>query len=136
MAGPTDPDPGLDGVEWLGPKTRSELYRDLYPEGDVFVHPPNFDTAAMVVQEAVAHGMPVIAPSSLCLPELVRDGETGLLFPDGDVDAATDMTRRLLDDRALRARMSQAAVEDFSERFSADVRNHILGAAYRSVVAA
>jgi glycosyltransferase involved in cell wall biosynthesis len=134
VAGPEDPDPGLDGVEWLGPKTRDELYAEVYPRIDVFVYPTQFDAAPLVLQEALAHGIPAVVPSILSLPELVRDGETGLLFAEGDVEQATEMTLRLLRDDALRRRMGEAAARDFAARFSAEVRNRTLGAAYRAAV--
>jgi glycosyltransferase involved in cell wall biosynthesis len=134
VAGTTDPDPGLDGVDWLGPMTRSELYEHVYPRADVFVYPTRFDAAPLVVVEALAHGVPVVAPSVLAIPELVRDGTTALLFPEGDQDQAVAMTLRLLQDHSLRRRMSEAAVKDFCARFSAEVRNEMLGAAYRAAV--
>jgi glycosyltransferase involved in cell wall biosynthesis len=131
VAGPSERDPGLEGVEWLGPKTRAELYEEVYPRADVFVYPTRFDAAPLVVMEAMAHGIPVVAPSILALPELVRDGESGLLYPEGDIGSAVEMTLSILQDETLRRRLSAAAAEDFDLRFSADVRNRILGPAYQ-----
>ena len=68
VAGPSDPEPGIEGVVWLGPRTREELYDDVYPRADVFVYPTTFDCAPLVVVEALAHGLPVVAPPRLRSP--------------------------------------------------------------------
>jgi glycosyltransferase involved in cell wall biosynthesis len=131
VAGSSDRDPGIDGLEWLGPKTRQELYDEVYPRADVFVYPTRFDTAALVAEEAMANGMPVVAPAALCMPDIVRDGETGFLFPEDDIDAATERTLRLLRSPDLLVSMSESARADFDLRFSVSVRNSVLSDAYR-----
>jgi glycosyltransferase involved in cell wall biosynthesis len=131
VAGSSDRDPNMEGLEWLGPKSRQELYAEVYPRADVFVYPTRFDTAALVAEEAMANGVPVVAPAALCLPDIVRDGETGLLFPEDDIDAGTDRTLRLLRSPDLLASMSSSARSDFDQRFSVAVRNRILGDSYR-----
>jgi glycosyltransferase involved in cell wall biosynthesis len=130
VAGVDAPDPALDGVEWLGPLSRVELYSDVYPQSDLFLYPTTFDCAPLVVQEALAHGIPVVAPRVFALPELVRDGETGVLFPPGDIDAATRAVEQLLDDPARRYLLSASAAADHIARFSVERRNEILGRAY------
>jgi glycosyltransferase involved in cell wall biosynthesis len=132
VAGSTDRDPGISGVEWLGPKSRKDLYAEVYPRADVFVYPTHFDTAALVAQEAMANGVPVVGPSALCMPDLVHDGQTGLLYPEGDLATATDLTLSLLGDRERLGKMGAAALQDFSERFSVTARNRLLGKAYRA----
>ena len=91
----------MTGVTWLGPCSRSELYERAYPEADVFVYPTRFDCAPLVVMEAMAHGVPVVAPRAFGLPSMVRDGEGGVLFAPGDIPAATEAVERLLTDHDL-----------------------------------
>jgi len=62
----------------------------------------------LVVIEAMAAGRPVIASRTGGLPDIVVDGETGLLVPPGDPDALRQALERLLADRELRERMGQA----------------------------
>jgi glycosyltransferase involved in cell wall biosynthesis len=131
VAGSAEPDPGIDGVEWIGPTTREELYRSVYPRADVLLYPTTFDTASLVVTEALAHGVPVVAPAAFCLPDLVLDGRTGVLYPPDDVAAATDAVLALLTDPRRLARMRRHAVEDYGSRLSPEVRNDVLLAAYR-----
>lgn len=67
--------------------------------------------------EALAAGVPVVAANHGGLPEIVRDGITGLLVLPGDTGALARALRTLADDPALRARMSEAATSDARERF-------------------
>jgi len=60
--------------------------------------------------EGNACGSPVVASDAPGLRDAVRDGETGFLFPYGDVEALVERTRRLLVDEELRRRFSEAAV--------------------------
>ena len=68
--------------------------------------------------EALAAGTPVIATHVGGIPEVVRDGENGLLVPPADVDALAAAIDRLLRDDVLRASLAAAAapsVEDLAE---------------------
>ncbi|MDQ6670697.1 MAG: glycosyltransferase family 4 protein [Chloroflexota bacterium] len=68
-----------------------------------------------VVLEAMAAGRPVIASRIGGLPELVVDGETGLLVPPGDVAELASALQRLLADSELRTRLGQAARQRSAE---------------------
>lgn len=134
VAGSPDPDPDIDGVQWLGPKTRNELYRDVYPHADIFLYPTRFDCAPLVVMEALAHGIPVVAPRAFAIPELVTDGVTGVLHEPEDVSGVTAAVEALLDDPGRRLAMGDAGRADYRERFSVEHRNHVLATVYREVV--
>jgi glycosyltransferase involved in cell wall biosynthesis len=135
IAGPEHPYAEVAGVEWLGYVSRDRLYADIYPKADVFLYPTKVDTAPLVVQEALAHGIPVVAPRAMGLPDLVRHGETGFLFEQGDLATATTAVVALLEDKELLARSKRAALIDYEDRFSVDHRNHILGSLYQSLAA-
>jgi glycosyltransferase involved in cell wall biosynthesis len=136
VAGSDNPDPGLPGVTWLGPCSREELYERAYPEADVFVYPTTFDCAPLVVMEAMAHGVPVVAPRSFGLPSLVGDGEGGTLYEPGDVTAATQAAWRLLTDDDLSAKLRAGARHRYGTRLSTSVRNGILADTYRWISSA
>lgn len=72
-----------------------------------------------VALEAMAAGRAVIASRLPGLAEVVRDGESGLLFPPGDTAALGRSTRRLLDDAELRRRLGEAGRRRAEECFSA-----------------
>jgi glycosyltransferase involved in cell wall biosynthesis len=69
--------------------------------------------------EAAACGTPTVASDSPGLRDSVRDGETGILVPHGDVVALADALQRLLTHHALRKRMGKRA-RAFAEGFSWD----------------
>jgi colanic acid/amylovoran biosynthesis glycosyltransferase len=78
----------------------------------------------VVLMEAMASGLPVVASRLSGIPELVDDGVSGLLVPPGDPQALADALRRLADDPVLRERLGQAGratiVREFDVVASAD----------------
>ncbi len=86
---------------------------------DVFLLPSETESFGMAALEAMASEVPVIAPHTGGLPEVVVDGETGYLLPVGDVDAMAARAIEILTDDALRRRMGrrgrEVAVEQFDE---------------------
>jgi glycosyltransferase involved in cell wall biosynthesis len=62
----------------------------LYAESDVLLFPSHMDTFGYVVLEAAAHGLPAVAANHFALPELVGDGESGLLFEPENTLYASD----------------------------------------------
>jgi glycosyltransferase involved in cell wall biosynthesis len=58
-----------------------DLIRRLYSQSDVLLFPSHMDTYGVVVGEAMAHGLPVVAPRHLALTETIHDEVSGLLFP-------------------------------------------------------
>lgn len=70
--------------------------------------------------EYLASGTAVVAPCVGQIAEMIRDGETGLLYPPGDQEALTAACERLLDDPALRLRLSEAAAELVRGRYTWD----------------
>lgn len=74
---------------------------------DVFVLTSRWEARALVVQEAMAAGVPVVVTRTGGLPDLV--GDAGSLVPVGDPVAVVDEVDRLLTDPAARQRMASAA---------------------------
>ena len=66
----------------------------------------NFPHAAV---EALAVGVPVVATAVGGVPEIVHDGENGLLVPAGSADALAVALRRVVDEPGLRGRLAGAA---------------------------
>ncbi len=97
-----------------------DLMPRAYLLGDVFVGPSQIEEGlGLVFLEAAAAGLPVIATRRGGIPEVVRDGETGLLLdkPDDDNELAAKIIR-LLDDAPLRQRLGQQGRERVMAHFS------------------
>jgi glycosyltransferase involved in cell wall biosynthesis len=86
---------------------------------DVVCLPSRAEGMPLVLLEAMAQGKPVVATAVGGVPELVVDGECGLLVPPGNPDALAVALRRVLDDRELAARLGEAGRRRVEERFSA-----------------
>jgi len=74
---------------------------------DVFVLPSRWEARSLVVQEAMAAGLPVVTTRTGGLPDLV--GDAGLLVPVGDPGTLAHAVDRLLCDGPLRRRLGEAA---------------------------
>ena len=87
------------------------------------------------IREAMALGRPVIASAAGGNPELVQDGESGLLVPPRDPRATALALERLLSDPELSGRLGQAARERVTKGFSTEARLDRIEALYRELVA-
>nr|MDQ3823986.1 glycosyltransferase [Actinomycetota bacterium] len=86
---------------------------------DVFVLPSWTEGLPVVVLEAMAQRRPVVATPVGGTPEVVANGETGLLVPPRDSRALAAAIRELLGDAERRRRMGEAGYARVGERFSA-----------------
>jgi glycosyltransferase involved in cell wall biosynthesis len=112
-----------DRVDLTGVLSPADV-RERYSRGGIFVMPAVTDWKGeqegfgMVIVEAMAYGLPVVASRSGGIPDIIRDGENGLLVPERDVAALAGAVTRLLDDEPLAARLAAAARDDVRNRFA------------------
>jgi glycosyltransferase involved in cell wall biosynthesis len=93
------------------------------------------ETSPLVIAQAMACGLPVVAAASGGVPHMVRDGETALLFPFGDPRACADRIARLLDDGDLAAGIAARAREEARRRFHPDAVAARTVDVYREILA-
>jgi len=95
-------------VRFLGSVGREDVLR-LFRAADASVLPSAWENLPHTVVEALAVGCPVIATRVGGVPEVIRDGENGLLVPPGDVEALASAIERFFADPDLRRSLVQAA---------------------------
>lgn len=98
----------------------AEGLRAAYREADALLFPSRLEGFGLVAAEAMACGLPVIAARTSSLPEVVADGQTGLLCPVDDVAAFAATARRMASDLALWQAMRLAARERAVALFNAN----------------
>ncbi|HEY0583876.1 MAG TPA: glycosyltransferase, partial [Chloroflexota bacterium] len=94
-----------DRVHVLGPRRDVPA---LMHAMDVFAMPSIWEGFGLVLLEAMAAGRPIVASRVATIPEVVLDGQTGLLVPAGDSLALAEALAQLADQPALAARMGEA----------------------------
>jgi glycosyltransferase involved in cell wall biosynthesis len=92
----------------------------LHKAFDVFVMPSVSEGLGTSLLDAMAAGRPVVASAVGGIPEVVADGETGILVPPRDHAALAAAIVRLLGDRALRERMGAAGLARVRAHFSVE----------------
>lgn len=92
----------------------------LIKGADLFVMPSHLEGLGTVVLDALWMGVPVAASRAGGIPEMIEDGVNGLLFAPRDPAALAEAVGRVLDDRALAARLASAGPESVRRRFTAD----------------
>lgn len=121
-----------DQVVFLG--RRSDV-PDLMAAADLFCLPSTFEGHPLVVLEAMAAGLPVIAARAPGITEAVRNGVTGLLVPIGDAPALAAAMIRALGDPALAASLAGAGRTAAHGHFSAERMARETLVIYRAVLA-
>ena len=119
-------------VRWLG--LRRDV-PDLLAAADLFVLPSERDALPTVLLEAMAAGLPVLTTPVGGIPEIVADGETGVLVPAGDPEELAAALGRLAGDEGLRRRLGAAGQRRVRERFSLETWMERLETVYRRAAA-
>ncbi|RRR77900.1 MAG: glycosyltransferase [Candidatus Viridilinea halotolerans] len=111
------PAPGLFVYNQMQPN--SATLRQIYHTCDIFALPTYGDCLPMVLSEAGAAGLPLVATQVAAIPEVVHDGVTGLLIPAGDSAALTVALQRLLDQPLLRLKLGEQAQQHVAKHYDA-----------------
>ena len=107
---------------------------DAYARADLLVWPAVNEAFGMVLLEAQAAGLPVVAGAERGVPEIVADGETGLLTAPRDPDALAAAIATLLDDAPRRAAMAEACAGHTTARHDLPVAAKALDKVLKELV--
>jgi glycosyltransferase involved in cell wall biosynthesis len=102
---------------------------------DLFVLPSNNEAFGIVLLEAMANSRAIVGSRSGAIPEIVRHGETGLLFDTGDPDSLAEAILRLLRSPEERVEMGRQGRKRFEERFRLEREVDDTERLYRSLLA-
>jgi glycosyltransferase involved in cell wall biosynthesis len=119
-------------VAFLGVLDHKRALPELYASADAFVFASLTETLGLVVLEAMASGLPVIATPAGGVADHLRDGENGLAFPANDADRMAHAMVRLAMDYKLRDRLACGARRS-AEALDWEGELDRLGASYREV---
>jgi phosphatidylinositol alpha 1,6-mannosyltransferase len=122
-------------VTFLGVLDHKYALPQLYASADAFVFASLTETLGLVVLEAMASGLPVIATPAGGVADHLRDGENGLAFPAGDVTEMAHAMVRLVMDAKLRDELARGARRT-AEALDWEGELDRLDASYREVCAA
>lgn len=96
---------GIQQIRFIGFQNQSELPK-LYAASDMFVLPSGKEPWGLVINEAMAAGLPVIVSSEVgAAPDLVDGKGTGIVYPRGDVQALSAALETMLQSPSLRVEM-------------------------------
>ena len=123
----------LPEATFLGVRRGVQLAR-LYAGFDVFAHTGPYETFGQAVQEAMASGLPVVAPDAGGPVDLVDHSRTGFLVPPFEAAGFTAAVRELAADPALRATLGAAGRRAIEGRSWYAVGEELLGH-YRAALA-
>jgi glycosyltransferase involved in cell wall biosynthesis len=101
-------------VQFIGPVAGASKWRAL-ADADMLAFPTYYynETMGLVLLEAMQCSLPVVTTRRASIPEIIRDGEHGLLVNEQDAGDLAEKIRRLAGDAGLRERMGRAGRERF-----------------------
>ena len=109
---------GLDGrVTFYGYQSQAQL-SEHFAEADVFVMTSFAEGVPVALMEAMAFGVPVVAPRITGIPELVTDGVSGFLTTPSDVDCLLEKIETLLNDAEQRNRFAVEGRQVVEQEFN------------------
>ena len=112
---------GLSGVVVYHGRKYGEEKEAFLRAADIFVFPSRDECFPLVLLEAMQHSLPVVTTPVGGIPDIVVDGETGLLVDAADVAGLADSLARLLDDAAMREEMGRKGYERYRTSFTRDI---------------
>ena len=124
----------LDNVVFTGFQPQSALPQ-YYGIADIFVFPTRSDTWGLVLNEAMAAGLPIVCSDAAgAAPDLVVNGENGYLVPVGDVEKLSEKLQILVEDENLREKMglhSQDIIANYTpQKMAQGLKEAILRSLY------
>lgn len=124
---------GLEGaLRFLGPRRDALAF---IAAADVYVNPSEVEGLPVTILEAMALGRPVVATAVGGVPELLKDGENGIVVPPRCPDALADVIHEILESPGMQAHLGRAAAATVSAEYGLEPMVREFEAIYRRVLA-
>jgi glycosyltransferase involved in cell wall biosynthesis len=123
----------LRNIEFLGSRSPEQVAA-LMRQSSVLVLPSSWENTPMVIAEAMASGLPVIASNVAGVPFMVNDGIDGLLYECGNTQQLGGIVVEVLGNEELRKKLSRNGRQKAVEMFSSDAVAEATANVYRSML--
>lgn len=120
-------------IEFLGKKSPNEIVR-LRKQVAACVVPSRMEMFSYTVAEALAQGVPTVASRVGGIPEIITDGENGLLFESENIQNLSSCIERILSAPSLAINLSKNALSTVGEKFSREALVRVQLDFYQSVI--
>ena len=109
-------------VEWVGARYGADK-ADAFAKADILAFPSHHSPEALplVILEAMAYSLPVVATTHGAIPEVVMDGKSGFLISPRDAGSLAERLKSLLMDEAVRLRMGEYARRRYETMYTTDL---------------
>jgi glycosyltransferase involved in cell wall biosynthesis len=94
-----------------------EVVKYLYSNSDIFVLPSFKETFGIVLIEAMHYGLPIITNNCTAMPDLISDGENGILVTPGDIEELAQALETLITQPELRKKLGKQGQEKVKKAF-------------------
>jgi glycosyltransferase involved in cell wall biosynthesis len=121
-------------IRYLPYEKNPDEVASYYNAADIYLHASKAETFGLVIVEAQACGTPVIATATGGIPEIILDGQTGLLTEPENPEDMAEKIFKLLNDKELRESISSAAMKNVKEKYSLDTMVHNYLEFYEQVI--
>lgn len=92
--------------------------KEYFDKADIFTFPSTNEAFGLVSLEAMEHKVPVVATNEGGIPDVVKDGQNGLIAEKGNSNSLAKSIAELLDDKQLREKMGEDGYKKFKEHFT------------------
>ncbi len=128
-----EPGKGDGRIRFLGHKKQDSLY-EYYSQGSVFILPSIHDGFGMVMTQAMASGLPVIATENTGGPDIIENGKQGFIIPIRDTESLKGKISYLYENRDICREMGQLAKKKVSSGFTWDDYGDRIIKAYEGIL--
>lgn len=115
---------------WIVGNDKDALMRNT----DIFVLPSYGEGMPMTILEAMSYAIPVIATNVGGIPELIKDGETGYIIEQGNLDQLLEKMTKLVEDGIMRLSMGKKGRETIENDFSIIEMANKIGDIYKTLL--